>query len=407
MTWRMQKADARGRAEAGNVQELGRPVTKWTYAIAPNFNTYLAIGSDGTIYMNWTVDGVNYLYAFNPSGAVKWSSVIRNSTAAYGSPRVRTVGGQDIIYVAYSKDMGGHNRGAIRAIDNAGGLIGDIEIVNSASSTADTSIHEDSIAIDENGNIYCSGHERISSGNNHFLYKYSAAGVRLLHHYIYRSTTGFFRAGAFVIYEGMAFTNFRNQVYKIDGSNVYDYTYSTSKFTNPISISDNVIYTPINDTSLLALNLDLTTKWEVPYGNTPSQVAIGMDGVIYFCVYNNNLVYSLYPNGTEKWNAIFTGPREMMLSGNDIVHAVANSIRAFSPVDGSTIWTLSSPRTVVPRSLVMAKDGSFYNIVQDSSGKRLHAWKGCGLTKAIPYLANTKGTNPKAGQIIPHRAKIT
>jgi hypothetical protein len=127
------------------------------------------------------------------------------------------------------------------------------------------------------------------------------------------------------------------------------------------------------NSKLMAYSYDLSIKWEfLTLHSKLSKPALGPDGTIYISGTNNTL-YSIDPNGFEKWKYFFDGSMVNaasypVISNTGIIYIMVNNADKCAlysiNTDGSTNWS----RNILPRnenvtiSAAIGTDGTIYAI---------------------------------------------
>jgi outer membrane protein assembly factor BamB len=148
--------------------------------------------------------------------------------------------------------------------------------------------------------------------------------------------------------------------------------------------ADGTIYVGSNNDNLYAINPDGTEKWSINFGTwTASAPAIAQDGTIYFSgeTASGGVLLAVNPDGTEKWRKSLSekaghGGPSIAADGTIYLGGYEEKMIAYNP-DGTEKWsyTAKGPIETVP---AIDNDGNLY----------------FGDTNGFFHVVNSDGLNP-------------
>ncbi len=262
---------------------------KWVFTTPTGVSGSPAIGSDGTIYVQsvgWSVAG--YLHAINPDGTEKWN--LATSSPFWESASCPSFGADGTIYVGTTRSFW-----AIYP-DGTSVSLNFQERCTNGPWTSNPSIGAD-------GTVYIG-----SCGINQ-------SGVRSigLNWWHFRDA-GEVRSSPAIDSDGTIYVGSESEggdFYAINPDGTQKWVFDTGTIYSSATIgSDGTIYIRDSGGALYAINPDGTEKWTNHFigdSTTPSTVAIGDDGTIYYKGYQvisgtgREGLFAINPDGTEKW----------------------------------------------------------------------------------------------------------
>jgi len=142
---------------------------------------------------------------------------------------------------------------------------------------------------------------------------------------------------------------------------------SQSVLSSPALGADGTVFVGSDDNNVYALNPDGTEKWAFPAGSAiRSSPALGADATVYVGSFDHD-VYAINSDGTEKWTYTTDGPVEsspaLGADGTIYVGSNDNKVYALNP-DGSQKWVFETGGDV-QSSPALGADGTVYVGSQD------------------------------------------
>jgi len=306
---------------------------RWSYKTGNDiFGSSAAVGADGTIYVG-SNDG--YLYAFTPTGDVKWQYEVDTPTAPI-------VGTDGTVYVN-SYD------GYVRALSSSGSLLWR----SFAGGTPNGWLP--SPAIGQDGTIYVGSQ---ADGN---VYAFTPSGDTKWK----CATGGQIESSPAVGPDGTVYVGSNDQnVYAISEAGKVLWTYPTGGIvlSSPAIGADGSIYFGSFDGYLYALDHSGGYKWTYRTGGSIySSPSVGTDGTVYVGSVDQYL-YALNSSGAPIWKYFAGGPIHSSPSigadGTIYVGSDDSGLHAVSPL-GSPLWTYPTSGPIIA-SAAIGRDGVVY-----------------------------------------------
>lgn len=326
---------------------------KWTYPIGQSIYTWIAIGSEGTLYVG-SADKI--LYAINNNGTFRWSYSTESPIWTSGP----TIGSDDTIYVGSGNKLYAVNpNGTQRWVYTIG-----------------SSISDSHPAVGSDGTIYV-------GANDSKLYAINSGGTL---RWTY-TTGGHLEQNSPVIgSDGTIYIGSSHDIfYAINSNGTLRWTYTTGVcITSPAIGSDGTIYVGAHPGKLFALNPNGTLRWVYEnFGDTFfNGPVIGPGNVIYVGSRDDKL-YAINSNGTLRWSFTTGGnvcSPAIDSNGKIYIGSDDGNIYAISP-EGTELWSYWIDGPVCSLSIgsdgtvyVWSYDGNMYAVSSNSSGLADSPW---------------------------------
>ncbi len=131
--------------------------------------------------------------------------------------------------------------------------------------------------------------------------------------------------------------------------------------SNPALGLDETIYVTAADSSLYAINPDMSMRWKFKTDEDLFHPSVGKDGMI-IVVGGARKFYAIDTNGTLKWSFTVSRPtpvNKAIDSDGTIYVGVENSLLALNP-NGTLKWAFSTKENAITTSPIIGSDGTIF-----------------------------------------------
>jgi len=326
---------------------------KWEFTVGGKITGALALAGDGTLYASCE-DG--FIYALDPAGTLQWKTYVGPTEAT------PAIGSDGAIYVSNSN-------GRFFALNHSGSIRWTID------SYEGNTVNKSAGAL---GRDYLYG---VSRG--------SLLAVRLDNGQIaWQSTWGGDQWGSVTLLpDGSLLSPGRAKLTALDSNGQINWQYpavsagaSPSSFfiSSGIAIDNNrTLYATANRSSLVAMGLDGSVKWELKTNSTElgrSTPVVSTDGTIFFAGADATL-YAVDPFGSTKWKLALPSPLHAtpLLAQDGVIFVIgAHTLSAVS--SAGRLVSQADVEHATESSPTLAPDGTVY--VATSYDSKILAYAG-------------------------------
>jgi outer membrane protein assembly factor BamB len=308
---------------------------RWTASAGGKVSGGVSVAADGTIYAGAS-DGK--LYAFTPSGDVKWSTTVGTAAFIDAVPAIAQDGS---IYV-------GNQDENLYAVTAAGALRWKYRVGGQLFTSAN---------VGGDGTIYVGGatgeHAAFAINNNGTLKWSFPAGDDV------DSSPAIGFDGT--VYFGSEDSNL--YAADINGNKLWSFADAEEGAQTAVIGADGTIYFN-GKSSICALDPKGKLLWVTPTSNYAIIPSIGWDGTVYAGTVDGGFYAFDGAKGTIKWHltglGTFDESNQAIIGGDGTIYvgATSNQFYAFTP-SGSTLWTLTAGAAIHGPAAIGA-DGTLY-----------------------------------------------
>jgi len=320
---------------------------KWKTTVGTMGWNYQAIASDGTIYVGgYSTDKI---YALNPNGTIKWSTVVSNP---YGTISIRDDG-----------RVVATNGNFLYIINQSTGAI-----ITTKRLWDDVEFSGTGMTIGADGSMYSSSNfTNYAPGN---INKWDINGNQLWSKSYFEGTffplamnngnnqLVFAQAGtANVTPKRTATINLSN------GTTIWTNDPGRYSRTAPMVLANGDIVVGYGNGDLRLYNgTNGVLKWNKPLTGSiePGNIAEGFDSTIYAANYSGGKLFAYDINGTKKWELALNNPQGIVVVNNVIYVKSKNSPLTAVSLTGTKLWEITTTSMTRTTVMTVANDGTIY-----------------------------------------------